>query len=1444
MVTSHQVQVSNLKPSTTYHYSAQSTDSNNNSASSPDATFTTPADQLTVAVASPASGATVSSTISVSASVSDQQQVAISSVQFQLDGANVGSPVTSAPYSYSWNTTAASNGTHKLDAIATDAAGTTVTSSSVSVTVKNGSSNPAPPTISISAPAGGASVSGTVSVTASASSTVGIASVQFQLDGANVGSADTTSPYTYSWNTVGVSNGNHILDAIATDTNGNSTTSAGVSVTVNNVAPTVSITSPASGATVSGTVTVTATASSSVGIASVQFQLDGTNVGSADTTSPYTYSWSTTGSTNGSHTLKAVATDKNGNSATSAGVTVTVNNVAAPTVSITSPASGATVSGTVTVTATASSSVGIASVQFQLDGTNVGSADTTSPYTYSWSTTGSTNGSHTLKAVAKDKNGNSATSAGVTVTVNNASGPTVSITAPASGATVSGTVTVTATASSSVGIASVQFQLDGANVGSADTTSPYNYSWSTTGSTNGSHTLKALATDKNNNTATSTGVTVTVSNSSSGPTVPTGLTATAVSSSQINLSWNASTDPAGVTGYHVYREGTQVGTSAGTSYSDAGLSASTTYSYTVAAYDAAGHVSAQSSPASTTTLAAPANGLPQDQLPTGTGWHDLGGTTKLSTSNACTSGIGGNEPCEAILSAWSGMAADTNDGYAVAFGGGHSDSCNNQVLALNLTGSSGWTWQAITQATTPSCGSQSYDCLPDTVSACPSVGSTGFPQSVHSYSVNSWDPTRRWLYTAFGSKATDGYSSSTAWAFNMGNTTWTTIGNSSTGLMGNCSGATSEGLGGVAAYDLYWDKYIVNSVGCLYAIDPNTNIATQLTNSAASYILDDLDGVIDPVRHLLVYMGDSNSCGSNSYCGILTDNITPGGSYARTNLTSVMGANGCSALMAPGYPSMTYDPVTTLILAAERDITQGVWYVNVSSQPVLTAYGTVAAQSCMQLTSLGSGPPASDAGVSGGSAWVGHGKLQYQAFCDCFAYINNWDQDAWILRLSRLPADQQAFVQRSAGPNVVRAIGMNNASDLTNGGDGLYDGYADDAAAGYAPVLDTSTAGSVGDILFHIPAQGNGNASGSVRYNFSPGPAFSTQFGIGSEFWLSYRINYDQFYATHTYAVVGGGSVSPKVAIVGNGQQQNYTLLETASCSLLEQVIQPSTSLGANQFPQTYGACGYYVGKVVPSQGADFDLEPGFNNQCRYSGTVDCFNETNHWGKWVNVLYHIKVNEWSGAGTKGTSKFEVWMGEEGGSLNLITSTSDEGFSPDNQTTDPYGSNMFGKIWLLPYMTQRDNTVNAGQDTYIRYDKFIVSTSYIPVAGPVKGVPAMGPPTLIKVANGGSSANLTWHHNELQGNVSYLVERCAGNPGNCWQNPTANFTQIANAGYASEICTNMSSCSFTDSTVVGGTQYTYRVRAMKVLYGVTYYSEYTGGLGYLGDVTVADCTAKF
>lgn len=194
---------------------------------------------------------------------------------------------------------------------------------------------------------------------------------------------------------------------------------------VDTTAPSVIITAPINGASVANTIAVSANAADDVGVAGVQFQLDGVNLDSEDTTAPYSVSWDTTTAPDGSHTLTATARDAAGNQATSAAVSITVSNASdatPPTVAITAPVNGASVSDTITVAANATDANGVAGVQLQVDGINVGAEDTTQPYSVTWNTAASSNGAHALTAIARDTAGNMATSAAVTVTVSNVSG--------------------------------------------------------------------------------------------------------------------------------------------------------------------------------------------------------------------------------------------------------------------------------------------------------------------------------------------------------------------------------------------------------------------------------------------------------------------------------------------------------------------------------------------------------------------------------------------------------------------------------------------------------------------------------------------------------------------------------------------------------------------------------------------------------------------------------------------------------------------------------------------------------------------------------------------------------------------------------------------------------------------------------------------------------------
>ena len=176
--------------------------------------------------------------------------------------------------------------------------------------------------------------------------------------------------------------------------------------------------------------------------------------------------------------------------------------------------------------------------------------------------------------------------------------PTVSLTAPTNNSVVSGNVTINATASDDIGVTRVEFKLDGATLIGSDSTAPYSINWDTTTTSSGSHSLTAEAFDISSSTVFTINVTV----DNEPPSTPSGLTATALSSSRIDISWNASTDNVAVTAYEVYRNSVLIATIATTSYSDIGLDASTSYSYFVKAKDNEGNISPASSTASDTTL--------------------------------------------------------------------------------------------------------------------------------------------------------------------------------------------------------------------------------------------------------------------------------------------------------------------------------------------------------------------------------------------------------------------------------------------------------------------------------------------------------------------------------------------------------------------------------------------------------------------------------------------------------------------------------------------------------------------------------------------------------------------------------------------------------------------------------------------------------------------------
>jgi len=185
----------------------------------------------TVSITAPSNNATVSGTITISANASDD--VAVASVQFTWDGANLGNALTAAPYTANVDTANAANGAHTLSAVARDLAGNQATASPVTVVVNNLVVTSLP-SISLTSPVNGARYSSPAAISLAATVTANahtITQVQFYNGSTLLGSA-ATAPYSFTW--ANVNAGSYTLNAALVYDSGSTVVSSLATITVTN----------------------------------------------------------------------------------------------------------------------------------------------------------------------------------------------------------------------------------------------------------------------------------------------------------------------------------------------------------------------------------------------------------------------------------------------------------------------------------------------------------------------------------------------------------------------------------------------------------------------------------------------------------------------------------------------------------------------------------------------------------------------------------------------------------------------------------------------------------------------------------------------------------------------------------------------------------------------------------------------------------------------------------------------------------------------------------------------------------------------------------------------------------------------------------------------------------------------------------------------------------
>ncbi len=372
-----------------------------------------------VKVTLPLAAANISGTteIGVEATSSDGE---ITQVECLVDGHVVGVSLI-APYSCEWNSTTVSEGSHTISARAEDWAGNVSESPGVAINVSNGPPpDTTPPNVKLLSPLAGADLRGSVSLSAEASDNVGVARVEFLVDG-QVIETDLLPPYTATWNTTTVSNGLHVISARAVDEAGNIAEEPH-EVLVDNTPPISSASSPAYSNSASWTVSYTASDNAGgSGLAEVALYAKGPGQ-SAYTQVASTTSESTSGSFNytasageGTYSFYTVAKDHAGNlqATPSEPTTTTLLDQQPPTSSASSPAHSTAASWTVSYTASDNTGgSGLAEVALYAKGPGQ-SSYTRAASTTSASAAGSFNytasageGTYSFYTLAKDHAGN------------------------------------------------------------------------------------------------------------------------------------------------------------------------------------------------------------------------------------------------------------------------------------------------------------------------------------------------------------------------------------------------------------------------------------------------------------------------------------------------------------------------------------------------------------------------------------------------------------------------------------------------------------------------------------------------------------------------------------------------------------------------------------------------------------------------------------------------------------------------------------------------------------------------------------------------------------------------------------------------------------------------------------------------------------------------------
>ncbi|HKU15965.1 MAG TPA: hypothetical protein VJQ52_16340 [Steroidobacteraceae bacterium] len=279
------------------------------------------------------------------------------------------------------------------------------------------------------------------------------------------------------------------------------------------------------------------------------------------------------------------------------------------------------------------------------------------------------------------------------------------------------------------------------------------------------------------------------------------------------------------------------------------------------------------------------------------------------------------------------------------------------------------------------------------------------------------------------------------------------------------------------------------------------------------------------------------------------------------------------------------------------------------------------------------------------------------------------------------------FATRCAAPGVVRCYGFEDAADLERRTLPRSDGIKRIA-------LDTSQKASGNSSMkFTIPGLTGADTSGSFFINFADD--FSARFGEGQDLYVQWR----QRFSTEMLRAFRGGN-GWKQVIVGAGDYPGTT---NYSCTEQETVIQQDKRIGVG-FPAMYHSCGTW--EVL-------EFWDGTQVRMQHQGPPYCYYPNDPYNgcmqykpnQWMTFQMHIKVGTWN----QKNSVFELWVSYQGSPPVKVFDSALAGGFTYYRTEDPNA--FFGKLWFLPYNTNKDPTEDH-PTAYTWYDDLVISRNKI------------------------------------------------------------------------------------------------------------------------------------